>query len=120
MPDATGSWFQATKRDTAGVSTGKVSDEPLTFTSTKTATAGGVSTTLLAAAAAGTITQTVTLSILANADTGVYINFGGAATTNNYLIQPGGSLTVTTLQSITGLKAGTAEVTVYLVNGVKT
>jgi len=112
-----GSWYQATKRDTAGVSTGKVSDEPLTFTMTNVTTAGGASTALLTASTG--ITRTVTLSILAAADTGVYINAGAAATSANYLIQPGGSLTITTLQVLNGIRAGSAEVVVYIASGVK-
>lgn len=119
-----GSWYQATKRDTAGVSTGKVSDEPLTYTMSQV-TVGVGSGTLLAAAAASTITRTVTIFVRSNAaaDTNglaITINDTGAAVVATHFgIPPGGSVTLTTLDALTAIRNGASDVTAYLLVGTK-
>lgn len=60
----------------------------------------------------------VTIYIKEDADTGIYINVNGAATTDHFLLEPGKSIPISTLQAINAIRAGTTNVTAYILAGV--
>lgn len=115
-----GSWFQQGPGN-ASSSLGKVSDQPLTYaTPTQVVVAVG-STAILATSTA--ITRTYTLFIPANAavDANGYAIFinpaGAAATTSHFGIPAGGSVTLTSLQAVNGIRAGSSDVTIMVLAG---
>lgn len=108
--------FEPHRENRSNNSIGQVSDEPLTFTAPDASVVGAASAELVAA---GTGTgRTVIISVPSTATAGIHVNFGAAATTNKFLIQPGGSLTLVTEQQIRAIRAGASDVTVYVLTGV--
>lgn len=67
--------------------------------------------------AASTGIRHVVLSVPTSADTGIYVNFGAAATSSNFLIESGGALKVNTPQQIRAIRAGSSNVTAYVMTG---
>lgn len=111
-----GSEFQAYRLNAANVSVGQVSSEPLTWTAPNASTVGVASGELIAAATGAG--RTVVITVPATATGGIHINFGAAATTSKYLIEPGKSLIIATEQQITAIRAGASDVTTYVLTGV--
>lgn len=114
-----GSWVQQGPAN-SGSSSGKTSDEPLTYDATQV-TAGAASGALIASSTA--ISRTVTIFIPANATVdanglAVTVNFGAAAVVAaDFPIPAGGTLTVTTLQAINVIRNGASDVTCYVLAG---
>lgn len=110
-----GSEFQAYRLNAANVSVGQVSSEPLTWTVTAK---NSVSSTSEEIAAAGTgAGRTVLIKVPTSATTGICINFGAAATTSSYLIEPGEARSFATEQQVQAIRAGASDVDVYVVIG---
>lgn len=59
----------------------------------------------------------VVISVPTTADTGIYVNFGAAATSSNFLIEAGGALKLNTPQQIRAIRAGSTNVTAYVMTG---
>ncbi|MBW3583450.1 MAG: hypothetical protein KY455_10170 [Euryarchaeota archaeon] len=95
---------------------GQVSAEPLTFTSPGQGLVQ-VASAELVAAGAGT-GRLVIISVPDDADTGIRINFGAAATATDYLIGPGQEKAFPTEQAIHAIRAGAVDVTVQLLTAV--
>lgn len=93
-----------------------VSETDLTVTVPNAATVTAVDSTIVAAGATGE--RDIVVAVPTTADTGIYVNFGAAATSSKFLMQPGSSLKANTNQALHALRAGAADVTVYLMTGV--
>lgn len=106
-----GSWFQQGPGNSSA-QLGSVSDQTLAFTDVSAVTAGAASGALIAADTTG-IGRTVIISIKSTADTGIHVSFGGVATTSMLFLGPGIYSFVTT-QAIACIRAGAADVTVYV------
>lgn len=105
------------KRDKASASLGQVSDEPLTFTNDGVITVTNASGTLLAAGTGNG--RQIWIKVPITADTGICINFGGAAaTTSTQLVEPGETVFIPCEQAITAIRAGSTNVSVYVSHGV--
>lgn len=107
--------FHSQRQDRAASSIGQVSSEPLTWAVTAAVTVGAASGTLLAAAA-GT-GRLVWIKVPSSASVGIHIDFAAAAATTDMLIEPGETVFIATEQEIRAIRAGSADVTVYLAAG---
>lgn len=108
--------YRVFKGESATASIGKVSDEPLSL-ATSSASVTGTSAELVAANASD-VTREVLIFVPSDADTGIHIaDDGDAATTSDFLIPPGGTVSITTLEAINAIRAGSTNVTVYLILG---
>jgi hypothetical protein len=87
----------------------------VSYANTAPVTCTGTSGTLYAASSGAP--REVTVSLLAAADTGIHVGFGATATSSMFLIQPGQAITFNGRQSITCIRAGSANVTAYLLPG---
>ena len=111
--------FRHQKPGQKAYSSGQVSEEPLTYAFPDAVTIGAASTVILAAASSG-VGRVVILYVPEAAVGGVHLNVAGAATTSKFLLEPGKSIPLNTLQEIRGIRAGASDVTVYLYHGVVT
>lgn len=105
------SWFQQGPGNTAS-SLGQVSDQPLTFSDAAAVTVSNSDIALVAADTAA-VARTVILSMKSTVDTGIHVSFGGAAATTDLFLGPGVYSFVTT-QAINAIRAGAADVIVYI------
>lgn len=104
-------WSQ--KTENANYQAGKTSQEPLTWTPSQVV-AGAASGTLAAASSA--VTRRVAIVVPSSADTGVYLNYGAtaAAAGTGFFLPAGSSREWDTLQKVNVIRAGAADVTVYV------
>lgn len=100
----------------AGVVQTEVVALPNITASAPVASTVGSSSAELIAATVGI--RPVLISVPTSADTGICINFDAAATTSNFLIESGGALKVNTAQQIRAIRAGSTNVTAYVLTGV--
>ena len=75
----------------------------------------GTDSTIIAASAG--IRHNV-VSVPTSADTGVYLNVGAPATTASFLCEAGGVWKANTSQAIHAIRAGSTNVTAYVMTGV--
>lgn len=111
MSPGPGSWVQAGPSNSAS-NLGQVSDQPLTFTDVAAVTVSNSDIALVAADAAG-IARTVIISMKPNVDTGIHLSFGGTAATTDLFLPPG-IYSFVTQQAVSAIRAGAADVIVYL------
>lgn len=110
-----GSEFQAYRLNAAGLSVGQVSSEPLTWT--PIAVNSVTASEEIAPAATGT-GRLVAIKLLSSAPTNIHINFGAAATTDHFPIEPGEVLILSTEQQIRAISNTGAAVNVYVMTAV--
>src|SRR5689334_22232936 len=91
----------------------------LTYATPDQVTVHSTATTLVSSGS-GSGFRRVTLWLRSGADTGIYINPNGTATSTHPLIQAGGSATYDTHQAITAIRAGSADVVVNVQVGTGT
>lgn len=94
-----------------------VKQTALTLTTPDKVTVGSASGPLLAAGTASAL-RPILVSVPTTAVGGIHIAVGGAATTNKFLVEAGGVLTINTGQAINAIRAGLVDVDVYLIHGV--
>lgn len=94
----------------------EVAEADLTITVPNAVTVGSTSSTIVASATSGE--RDILISVPTTADTGIHVNVGAAATTSKFLIQSGGRLVLNTNQAVHAIRAGSADVTAYLITGV--
>lgn len=63
-------------------------------------------------------TRQIRLKVPSTADTGVYLEFGGGAATTKHFVEAGDCEYFDSNQAITVIRAGAANVTVYVSTGV--
>lgn len=85
----------------------------LTYTAPTQATVGASASAIVVAGAAVTLRR-ITVWVPANADSGIYVNPAGTATSAHFLIPPGGHGIWNTNQALSAIRAGSADVTAYI------
>lgn len=118
-----GTFFQATQPVSGPLTDAElraappeVAEADLTITVPNAVTVGSSSSTIVASATSGE--RDILISVPTTADTGIHVNVGAAATTSKFLIQSGGRLVLNTNQAVHAIRAGSADVTAYLITGV--
>lgn len=91
-------------------------DVLLTYAEPTQATVGAVAANVVASASA--TFRRVTIALRSTADTGIYLNPAGTATTSHFLLQPGGSRSYDTNQAISAIRAGGSDVVADVQVGV--
>jgi len=69
-------------------------------------------------AASSDVSRTILLTALDAADTGAYIEVGGDAGTTKYLLEPGRTITITTLERVSVIRAGAVDVVLHCITEV--
>lgn len=112
----TGSEFQIS-RTRGGILLGSFTDGAVTWTSAADATVTNASAALVAAGSG--VSRYVVIMVPKGATTGIRIAFGAtAASSTTYLIEPGVTLYLNTIQAINAIRAGGSDVTVSVITGV--
>lgn len=107
---------QMQRQNAAGFSIGQASDEPLTWAVQPAATVGAASGVLVPAGAG--VGRNVLLKVPSTAAVGILLDFAAAAGATDFFVEAGESLVLPTRQEIRAVRAGGADVTVYVLVGV--
>lgn len=97
------------------VQTEVVVETDLTVTVIGAVTVTGVDSVIVAASSG---IRLVVLSVPTSADTGIYVNVAAAATSSSFLVEAGGVWRANTAQAIHALRAGSTNVTAYVMTAV--
>lgn len=80
----------------------------------------GTSAAIIAQLVATAAIRHIVISVPTSADSGIYVNVGATATSSHFLVEAGGALKLNTPQAIHAIRAGSSNVTAYILTGVPT